>query len=222
MAYYWCSIVNSYEKNTAEWLRAAVLPQLHHMKEKGIRFVALVADNESVNNKLFNLLQKEFPFLIRVPCAAHTVQLVVKQILHIPKWSRAVAKMKDILSAFESVKENRTRLRRMQAGLGHEYPLVKPNDTRWSSTYLALQRLIKLQDTVRAILKDHEEAEWLGLIQLAGYLAPFKQATDILSRDSATLYDIYLQFVFLMNHLEKNKAIHGVEASDIAIGGAEV
>jgi hypothetical protein len=44
-------------------------PAVHH---RGWR------DNEAVNKALYHLLQPDFPFLLHIPCAAHTLQLCVK------------------------------------------------------------------------------------------------------------------------------------------------
>lgn len=53
--------------------------------DQGVLVVAMVADNEAVNGALYRLLKNDFPFLIHVPCAAHTVQLCVKKIIDLPQ-----------------------------------------------------------------------------------------------------------------------------------------
>jgi hypothetical protein len=145
IAYYWCSISNTYDANTADWLDMKITPILEKLKPLGIRFSALVADNEAVNDALFNRLFTSFPFLIRIPCAAHTIQLVVKQIMLITKFENTLNTVTEILSHFEKKKEDRQKLRSFQQLQGkHEYPLVKPCDTRWNSQLLACDRLLLL------------------------------------------------------------------------------
>ena len=81
VAYYWCSITNTYAANTAVWLESVLTPVLQQLVTLGVRFAALVADNEAVNDALWKHLLEPFPFLIRIPCAAHTIQLVVRQVM---------------------------------------------------------------------------------------------------------------------------------------------
>jgi hypothetical protein len=52
-AYYWCSISNNYDRNTADWLEQQLTPVLQQLVASGVRFSALVADNESVNGALW-------------------------------------------------------------------------------------------------------------------------------------------------------------------------
>ena len=118
----------------------------------GIRFVALVADNEAVNDALWERHLTPFPFLIRIPCAAHTIQLVVKQIMSINKFAATLLTVRTILSSFEKSKGNRMRLRSLQQGELREYQLVKLNDTRWNSHLYACQRLLLLKRFIDVIL----------------------------------------------------------------------
>lgn len=50
---------------------------LQQLVAGSVRLSALVADNEAVNDALWKQLLRPFPFLIRVPCAAHTIQPIV-------------------------------------------------------------------------------------------------------------------------------------------------
>ena len=108
VAYYWCSIPNDFDKNTAVWLNSVISPVLTNLHARGIRFSSLVA--------LFELLQQSFPFLIRIPCAAHTVQIVVKGVLAIVKFSKTVDVVRSIVNQFEKQKDSRLRLRTLQQG----------------------------------------------------------------------------------------------------------
>ena len=84
MAFYWCSIVNVSSRNTAVWMHDPMRKVLEEIKQEGLIFSALVADNEQVNKTLHHLLLPSFPFLIRSPCAAHLVQLCVNHALNLP------------------------------------------------------------------------------------------------------------------------------------------
>ena len=75
VAYYWCSISNKDSKNNAEWLYQAIKTEIELILEHGIAIVSYVADNEAVMTATHNKLVIDYPFLIRIPCAAHTIQL---------------------------------------------------------------------------------------------------------------------------------------------------
>ena len=208
-AFYWCSISNTYAANTAQWLEEQLTPKLRELLELGIRFTALVADNESVNGALFGRLQTPFPFLIRVPCAAHTIQLIVLQILRIDRFQATMATVASSLSRFEKQKADRMRLRQLQQGEAREYTLLKPCDTRWNSQLRAAERIILLRNFITLIIKDVPPAFWEQLAQLIAYLLPFQIATDIMQKDSATLYDVWQQMHSLLVHIAAQKATHG-------------
>ena len=178
VAFYWCSIPNTYDANTAQWLEQQLTPHLQRLIALGIRFTALVADNESVNGALFARLQTPFPFLIRVPCAAHTIQLVVRQILQIDRFAATLATVASILSRFKKQKAERMRLRQLQQGEQREYSLLKPCDTRWNSQVRACERVLLLRNFI-TLINPQTADFWEALAGLIAYLLPFQAATDI-------------------------------------------
>ena len=105
-AYYWTSVVNSYHSNTALWQYHHLKPHFEDLIHRGVRIVAVVADNESVNGALFSLLQEDYPFLVQVPCAAHTIQLAVKKLLCVRPVRKVVKAMSRILRAFRKSKQS--------------------------------------------------------------------------------------------------------------------
>ena len=58
-AYYWCSIVNRYDKNTAAWLLKPISAAISELLSMGVRITALGADNEAVNGLLYRLLKAQ-------------------------------------------------------------------------------------------------------------------------------------------------------------------
>ena len=83
VAYYWTSVENRFERQTGAMLHAAIIEVLDDLTELSINVIAVCADNENANNKAINDLIDTKPFLIHVPCGAHTIQLVVKDILRV-------------------------------------------------------------------------------------------------------------------------------------------
>jgi Protein of unknown function (DUF 659)/hAT family C-terminal dimerisation region len=208
MSYYWQSIVNVSNTNTAEWQQAPMESALQSLMRAGVRVVALATDNEAVNGKLHRLLQPKFPFLIHVPCAAHTIQLCVRKILTLPAAAEVWESVTKIIAHFSASKDARLLLKSLQSNLrpGH-VPLVllKPNDTRWSSQLRAAQRIQLLQSSINAAMQGPDAMDaifWTSLDVLIKFLIPFQIATDIVQSDSSTLMDVYHQFVQLIEHVE--------------------
>lgn len=79
--FFWESFVNHSTKNTAEYLFNQMAPIIQQLISDGVHVFGFVADNESTNKSLFKLLHVRFPFLIEIPCSAHSIQLVVNDTL---------------------------------------------------------------------------------------------------------------------------------------------
>lgn len=205
VAYYWSSIVNAGEQNTAEWLAGQLLPViLALISECGARVVGVVVDNEAVNGAAHRLLLEKLPFLIHVPCAAHTIQLVVRSCLAKPYFAPTVLQFVELVKVFDA-KQHRIALRKQQE-LAEKKLLVvqKPCDTRWSSLLTSAERMLLLEMEVKHVcltaLPSVTAEFWTKLRELVAFLKPFQVATDRIQRDSATLYTVYEQFTLLREH----------------------
>lgn len=210
VAYYWCSIVNSTNHNTAVWLQDSLVRVFNTIKAEGLMFTALVADNEKVNRTLWGLLLVPFPFLIRSPCAAHLVQLCVNKALELPLIEPLFTSMESLIRHFR-LKEPRLKLKNLQIanplrantvnGLPVLYTLLRPQDTRWSSWLYAAQRLLMLRAYVDMVIAQ-EASFWSGLNELVVFLKPFQVATDTMQQDTSTLFDVWRTFKRLLGHVE--------------------
>jgi hypothetical protein len=209
VAYYWCSIVNGHNHNTAAWLQTALVKVLHGIKAEGLMFTALVADNERVNRTLWELLLEPFPFLIRSPCAAHLIQLCVNKALELPLIDPLFTSMEVLLRRFR-LKEARLKLKNLQvanplrttaaSSTPVVYGLLRPQDTRWSSWLYAAQRLLMLRAYIDMVVAQ-EASFWSGIEELVQFLKPFQVATDVMQQDSSTLFDVWRQFKRLLTHV---------------------
>jgi len=148
----------------------------------------------------------EFPFLLRVPCSAHSIQLIVKDVLLAERWAEVKSTVEEVLKQFSSKKECRTKLHSLQEASGRDtiLNLIKPNETRWNSFLYASRRLQALRAFVDLIFKQNEDF-WGKLTLLIDFLEPFQTATDIVQRDSSTLFDVFEQWNVLNKHLLSEK-----------------
>ena len=134
-AFYWRSIVNASEHNTAAWLHDAVVPVLNELLTLGITFVAISMDNEATTTALFNLLRVTFPFLLRVACGAHVIQLIVRALFEHPTLKPTLDLMLTIISHIGNTKKDRLALANIAKTLNISASvLIKPNATRWNSS----------------------------------------------------------------------------------------
>ena len=87
IAYYWNTLFNNLdERHSADWLYPRLKQTFVEMITANITVVAIVADNASVNNLLYDKLKKDYPFLVHVPCSAHTLALEARlQFERVPK-----------------------------------------------------------------------------------------------------------------------------------------
>jgi hypothetical protein len=199
VAFYWNSLVNKESQNSAVWLHDAIKPKLEELITNGVRFSGFIADNESVNKKLFRLLKESYPFLIQIPCAAHTIQLIAKQVMQSDRWKDVRDGMSSILDYFAGNRDARIKLFNVQSGEAKQYKIVKPNSTRWNSQLFAAERLKKISVFIDVCIK-RSAAFWADLDKFIEFMLPFKHATDVVQSDSSTLFDVLQQWNRLSKH----------------------
>ena len=83
-------------------------------------------DNEATENAFFDKLQDQFDFLLHIPCSAHVIQLVVKNVLKHISIQTPLAKMIDILNEISKSKELRLKVINMAKTERIAVVLIKP------------------------------------------------------------------------------------------------
>ena len=212
VAYYWNSVVLR-EYADADSQYGPLSTQIAGVIAKGILVVALVTDNEAVNGAVHRRLLVDYPFLIHVPCAAHTIQLCVRKVMGLPVVESIVGALQQLLAAFRGSKELRVNMKAQQALLRRGRPplqLVTVCDTRWNSLLFAAERVLELEQCIRPFVSDIvsivndenytycDSSFWHPLKALVYFLLPFRVATDVVQSDTATLADVHEQFAALM------------------------
>jgi hypothetical protein len=248
--YFLKSFENKYESTTAEWLSEKILPLMHQLTEDGVRISGIVMDNATVNLKLYQLLLLDYPHLIRLPCCAHVLQLCVKKILEIDGIKESISFMELILNTFKRNTSCMQKLRSLQLSSANPYPsqltceaaedvtisdpqndhsplqvysLLRPTDTRWSSSLFAAERILKLKDYIKIIannsipqmLEIGNEEMWGKLNNLVQILKPFQISTDVMQSDSANLYAVYRSFRGLLEKLDDLSLLYNFELAHV-------
>jgi hypothetical protein len=209
-AFYWCSIVNAEERNTAEWMAARLLPIIQKLtREWDARIAGFAVDNEAVNFSCLKLLRNELPPLLHVPCAAHTLQLVVRSCLEHETFAGTTEQLTSLIRHFDA-KEHRVALLQLQRARDvKQLRIIKPCDTRWNSMLASAKRMMQLRAEVRccftpATLPSVAADFWERLQAFIDFLEPFRVATDAVQSDAATLLTVYEQFVLLQKHVREH------------------
>ena len=227
VAYYWDSVILK-KRSTAREQLPQIQAGLESIIKSGVVLAGISSDNEMVNYTLFELLSQRFPFLIHVPCAAHTIQLLVKSALVLPAVSEALDGLDALLQAFDSNKMLRNKLEQLQTTL---HPNCMPlkhllyNATRWSSRLRSIERILLLRPCITAMMDqiiEHlqkskrvifhqfrfEDYWWQIMISISDFLKPYQIATDIVQSDSSCLMDIYYQFRHLADKADELRPPH--------------
>jgi hypothetical protein len=209
--------------STAAAQHIPVRDGLRAMMSVGICVMAIVTDNEAVNGALYrNYLVKDFPFLLHIPCAAHTVQLCVRAAMELPAMDGVVKSLMGMLQAFKKNKALRINVKAQQALLRTgeaALQVINVVETRWNSILYAGKRLMVLQECIapyipliKATLAKSSKYRhftfsasdfWYPLKALLDFLVPYQIATDVLQSDAASLADVHSQFATLISAADK-------------------
>ena len=220
IAYYWDSVVLK-RGATAEEQAGPIGDSLRSIIKSMISVVGIVMDNEAVNGAIYRRLLVDFPFLIHIPCAAHTLQLCVRKAMKLDPISPCVKALLALLLAFKHSKDLRIMLKDQQGVMRRGQSclqLITVVPTRWNSILFAATRVLLLKDCLLACVpsikaqlakekkKDQyalytysEVSFWYPLTTLVDFLDPYKSATDVIQSDDSSLGDVHHQFAILIS-----------------------
>jgi hypothetical protein len=141
-----------------------------------------------------------------MPCLAHSLQLVVKFAYSKDSvYNDVVKKARNIVGSFKRSSILTEKLI-SQCNKG----MITDCPTRWNSTYMMIQRLLELKQTVNCLMEEASmdtlvTTEWKKLDEMQNLLGPFKQHTDALQTDCLSLSNI-LPSLDLECHLQDFKS----------------
>ena len=125
-------------------------------------------------------------------CIGHTLQLSINKGLQLGFVSRVLGHVHKLVEHFHKSTKATYALRQKQKLLGvAEHALVQQCETRWSSIFAMLERVVEQQQALCAVLLDSQDssllpdgAEWSVIEELMVILKPFALATTVLSGSS--------------------------------------
>ena len=135
--------------------------------------------------------EPEFEGIFPLRCAAHTIQLAVKDLLKTDELKGVKPTVDEILGIFKDI-DKKAALESVQAAAGIPPPrirgLVKPVETRWNSLYDAAERIISLKNFLLAVDPKISDDKFALLEDAVRILKPFAKVN-------------FTQFGFLIRNL---------------------
>ncbi|KAI0049656.1 hypothetical protein FA95DRAFT_1488644, partial [Auriscalpium vulgare] len=148
----------SAERKTAENLLGHMKSSIYIMEtEFGVFVVAFCSDASGESRKARVILGKERPDLVLPDCYAHQVNLVVGDYFKTKAtFLLYTEQATDLITWLRSKTFVLALLRDIQKGGGRVRTVIRAVLTRWTSHYLAYDRLLELQPALRALVSTDE------------------------------------------------------------------
>ena len=142
----------------------------------------------------------------RLSCFAHTLQLVVNKFSHDSSFASTMKKVNGLVK-----KVNKSSRATEQLLSECRKKLISSCPTRWSSTYLMVQRLLEVREKLGKVLELLEwdnlaTSEWKTLENIQKLLKPFAQYTSLIGGEDYSTISSVIPIVMELNlHLEETK-----------------
>ena len=148
--------------------------------------------------------QTTFSGYNRISCFAHLLQLVVVQFDKVKPFQKVLQKAKKLVAKFNKSGKATEKL----IALKHK-KLVSDSPTRWSSTFLLLERLLEIKDGVCQVVEELEwnnlqTSEWKKIENIVELLQPFAEYTTLCCGESYTTLSAVVPVILELNcHLHE-------------------
>lgn len=168
--------------------------------------MSIISNEEETDDQTAEDFELELPDAVgyrRMPCMAHTLQLVIKKVyVH---YNVVLGHARNIVSR---IRKSSVAVQRLLAKCNKS--VVADNMTRWNSTYYMVDRLLEIKTSVNEVLSSImvdslTVTEWARLEELRNLLQPFTEITDKLQTDSLSLSYVIPSILDLECHLQQNQ-----------------
>lgn len=159
-----------------------------------------VTESDSETNDIMEL-PEEVRYR-RMPCMAHTIQLVIKKV-YVQHYAHVLQKCKVLV---KKLRKSSDAVQQLLAKCGKT--VVTDNSTRWNSSYYMALRLLEMKACVNEVLSNMKVdsltvAEWSKLEEMKNLLEPFATHTDLLQTDALSLSYVVPSILDLDCHLQQ-------------------
>ena len=168
-------------------------------------------DEEVLDEEVEDFVTKEIDhdvtfstFYNRLSCFSHSLQLVVRRFDEVSSYRSVLQKVRALVRRVNMSTKATERLITLC-----RKKLVKDCPTRWSSTFLVIERLLQVRSSLSIVLNELEwdnlaTSDWKHLENIYTLLKPFAQYTSLVSGEEyTTLSSIIPVVTELSLHLEE-------------------
>jgi len=225
------SDTNSGNDSTNEYLYPLVESKITFLIENNIFPIAVITDNASNMISLGTKIYQNDQFgrvVLHISCTAHTLQLIINDILQLEPIKFIFSSLQSLLNAFKSSKKLRILLRKLQEQNNNvmydndnnnnisPLQILFYNQTRWWSKVKSIERIIKLKTFIVDIINNSEryklsvmevsalyEAKenefWIKLQSIFTFTKQFRSATDLVEASNAS----FINLIHAMEGIDK-------------------
>ena len=201
-------------RHTAENITAVAISMQEEWKIAE-KLIGVVHDNASNMHASASLLEN---LKYSVSCAAHTLQLAIKDALDtVGKFTDMIKKSSKIVQHFHH--SNLATFALLEAQKQYKLPelkLIQSCPTRWNSTFSMCDRLVRNREAIHAVLSNRKItklnvalklemalSDWEVLGEIIEILEPFNLATEVLCSETKVTISLVLPIIhgLINNHL---------------------
>jgi len=226
--FFYTSINTSGIVQNASGVAGAIIEVIENLGPQ--KFSCVITDNANVMKSAWRLIEEKFPHISANGCAAHGINLLVKDILNTNETSKTIKDAEKIIKFVKNHHIVKAKFDEMRSAANHSRSLSMPVSTRWFSVFESMNDLqglkyvlIQLADEENEILKEiHPKANSsvvLTLIKsnlfwdrLAKLVKDIEYPSNIIGKvesDDAPLSLVYHYFGEMYNKYENDKIIQG-------------
>lgn len=119
------------------------------------KILAVCTDNAANMKSAWRKIQEKYPEILTYGCVAHSLNLMAKDVLNLPTFSKVYTQAKKIIQFFRNKHLPRQVLRRIQLEKnGSEISLAAPSDTRWCAAAFSFESILKNKEYLQQAVLD--------------------------------------------------------------------
>lgn len=119
--------------------------------------MCVITDNASNCKAAGNLVELYYPHICWVPCASHSLDLLIEDVGEL-EWVANVVKKAEFIVNFVYRKQRALGIFRANCAT----ELAKPSSTRFAYLFIVLQKLVKCRVGLRRMIIDERWIKWNG------------------------------------------------------------
>lgn len=184
------------------------------------KFFLIVTDNASNMRSAWEKVMVKYPHISCIGCAAHCLNLLLKDFMKVKELSSTSNKSKEICKYFKNHHVLYASFKSIQL---EKYPkneittLKVPAETRFGSMFLNLNSLLKNKEAVQCtVIKEELKAEikqdlkrtilddnfWIKVNSIVKIMSPILTGIKVIESDRALLSEVPVIFQFIRNNFK--------------------